>query len=89
MAKFLLERSTSTVVLRRWATACKSGGPHLGILMHKLATARMSGGPRTSVYFGNGFACRIRLKNSDLYEQSYGHPVNWRGNNFFFGDQLD
>ena len=39
-----------------------TGGPQLGILLHKWATARKSGGPRTSVYFENGFACQIRLE---------------------------
>ena len=43
----------------------------LGIIMHKWATARKSGGPRTSVYFENGFACRIRLRNTGSYKQPY------------------
>ena len=65
-----------------------TGGPQLGIIMHKWAT--------DLVYFENGFACRIKLKNTGAYEQSYGfvpvnwrgHPENWRGNDFFLGDQL-
>ena len=59
----LTSRDPRPVVLNRWATACKSGRPQLGMLMHKCATARKLGGPRTSVYFENGFACRIKLKN--------------------------
>ena len=52
------------------------------------ATARKSGRPRTSVYFKNRFACRLRLKNSTgPYEQSYGPAnVNYRQNNFFFSE---
>ena len=53
------------MVLNRWATACKSGGPQLGIVMHKWATARKSCWPRTSVYFENEFACRIKLKTGE------------------------
>ena len=44
------------------------------------------------MYFENGFACRIRLRNIGLHEPSYGpvpvnwrgHPENWRGNDLFF-----
>ena len=58
----------STHTLDWWTTACKSGVPQLGILMHKWATARKSGRPRTSVCFENGFACQIRLRNTGPYE---------------------
>ena len=65
--------------------ACKSGGPQRGMLMHKWATSRKSGGPRTSVYFENGFACQIRLRNTGPYEQSYGPVhVNWRSYDLLF-----
>ena len=54
-----------------------TSGPQLDIIMHKWDTERKSGGPRTSVYFENGFACRIRLRNTGQYEQPYGSaPVN-------------
>ena len=68
------------MVLNRWATACKLGGPQLGIVMHKWATALEPGGLRTFLRFENGFACRIRLRNTGPYELSYGPvSVNWRG----------
>ena len=41
-------------------------------------------GQRTSVYFENGFACRIRLKNTGSYEQPYRPaPVNYKRNEIF------
>ena len=37
------------------------------------------------MYFENGFACRIKLRNIEPYEQFYGPvPVKWRGHNNFF-----
>ena len=43
------------------------------------------------MYFENGFACQIKLRNTGQYEQSYGpvrvswrgHPENWRSNDLF------
>ena len=41
------------------------------------------------MYFENGFACRIRLRNTGPYEQPYGlAPVNQSRNGLFFGGQL-
>ena len=55
----------SAVVVNRWAAACKSGGPQLGILIHKWDTD-------VCVFFENGFACQKRLSKTRPYEQSYG-----------------
>ena len=49
-----------------------TGGPQLGIVMHKWATGCKSSGPWTSVYFENGLAYRTRLRNTGPYEQPYG-----------------
>ena len=38
-----------------------------------------TGGPQTFAYFNNGFASRMRLRNTGAYEQPYGPaPINWR-----------
>ena len=79
------------MVLNRCVTACRLGGPQLGIVMHKWATALEPGGLRTFLHFENGFACRMRLRNTSSYELSYGpvsvnwrgHPENRRGNDLF------
>ena len=34
----------STMVLRRWATACNSGGPQIGTIIHMWVTASKSVG---------------------------------------------
>ena len=59
------------------------------VVLNRWATVRKSGEPRTSACFENGFACRIRLRNTGPCDQSYGPlPVKWRGNDLFFGDQF-
>ena len=39
------------------------------------------------MYFENGLACRIRLRNTEPYGSVSinwgGHPENWRGNDLF------
>ena len=62
---------------------------HTVHLEHEFSTGRSqhvkSGGPRTSVYFKNGFACQIRLRNTGLCGLPYGPaPVYQRRNGLFY-----
>ena len=54
------------------------------LVLNWLAKARKSGGPQTSAYFKNGFACRVRLRNTGLCELPYGPAQR----PLFFGDQF-
>ena len=48
------------------------------VVLNRWATARKSGGPQTFAYFNNGFASRMRLRNTGTYEQPYGPaPMQW------------